>query len=95
MPRKFESHLTMHVNDGRIVEEIGHGLGWKYSQIEGDALMGPKPYCYLTGYDPDGKALLARANDLKRQIEANGVEVLRVKIEEIVYDTKTGVDSLQ
>lgn len=84
----------MRVQDARLVEEIGYGLGWKFSQIDGDALLGAKPYCYLTAYDPDGRTLLARANDAKRQLNANGVDVLRVKVEEIVYDTKTGMDSM-
>lgn len=92
---KFEAHITLPKADRDIVAALGgDGAGWKFSEIDGDALMGAKPYCYLTAYDADGLALLARMRVVSHMLRARGVEVLREKVEQIVYDTKTNVNEL-
>lgn len=93
--RKFECHMTFHVDNAPWVKAAGEANGFKYSQIDGDAKMGPKPWCYLTAYAPTGEALKERMWEVEVLLEAAGVATLRKKIEEIVYDTKTGVDNLR
>jgi hypothetical protein len=91
---KFESHITFHISAAETVKTIGASHGWKYSQIEGDALMGAKPYCYLTGYAPDGRELQQSMNAVVDAVNQQGAMALRTKIEQIVWDTKTGVNEL-
>jgi len=91
---KFEAHITCHVNQADEVKIIGVEFGWKFSCIEGDALMGPKPYCYLTGYSTDKHELYFNVQRLTVTLQRRGVEVLRSKIEQIIFDTKTGIDEL-
>jgi hypothetical protein len=54
--------------------------------------MGKQAYCYLTGFDTDAQALKERMLDISSDLRNAGIEVLREKIEEIIYDTKTGHD---
>ncbi len=91
---KFESHITFHISAADTVKAVGDSYGWKYSQIDGDALMGAKPYCYLTGYAPDGHELHRDMNAVVNAARKQGVQELRTKIEQIVWDTKTGVNDL-
>jgi hypothetical protein len=89
--KKFECHLTFHVDHAAQVRAAGDQYGWKFSQIDGDPLMGAKPFCYLTSYHSDGEELLSRARRISKDLQHPlvKVETLRLKIEEIVFDTKT------
>lgn len=89
---KFEAHITCHIEHAVRVEMFGTLMGWKFSRIDGDALMGAKPYCYLTCYSIQYEILRAEVDAASRNLAQMGVPVLREKIEQIVYDTKTGVD---
>lgn len=91
---KYEAHITCHISDWERVQQFATLTGWKSSRIDGDALLGAKPYCYLTGYNADGHVLLAETVALARNLEQAGAVVLREKVEQIVYDTKTGVNEL-
>jgi hypothetical protein len=90
--RKFEAHITMPREQSVTINTLFAPVkdGWSYSQIDGDPLLGKRPYAYLTAYDPDGVTLLNRMQRLVVILEQAGVEVLRMKIEEIVFDSKTG-----
>jgi hypothetical protein len=90
---KFEAHITMDKVHGSRLKD---GLkGWQYSAIDDDPIMGQKPYCYLTAYDPDALNLKYRMDDVVDILETEmGILALRTKIERIIYDSKTGVDEL-
>lgn len=91
---KFEAHITLDREHRRSVADCGERFGWKFSQFDADPLLGDKPYCYLTRYDTDSKALLVEARRMTMELEAWHLPVLRVKIEEIIFDTKTGVNQI-
>lgn len=91
---KYEAHITCDIENAKHVENIGDAQGWKYSAIHGDALLGKKPYCYLTAYEPDAKHLMDRMELAADYLVEGGVFVYRKKIERIIYDTKTGVDEI-
>lgn len=98
---KFEAHITLdkiHApqlkEDDAPLRTLWPLIGWQYSAIDDDPLMGQKPYCYLTAYDPDAQALLRRMQRVARTLELEGISVLRTKVERIIYDSKTGVDEL-
>jgi hypothetical protein len=94
---KFECHITMSRSDGpaalNVSAEYSHLEGglWKYSQIDGDPVMGQQVFCYLTRYDTSYVRLYSAMKTLVAALPQNGVNVLRQKIELIMYDTKTGV----
>ena len=89
---KYEAHITM---DKVHAPKIKNGIGqWSYSAIDDDPLMGQKPYCYLTAYDPDANHLLEKMNFTTKYLEGEGIPVLRTKIERIIFDSKTGVDEI-
>lgn len=92
--RKFEAHITMRRDQSEIVKGFDGVLGWSFSAIDGDPVMGKQAYCYLTAYGPIGTDLLVKVQTLSNVLRDNGVEVLREKVEEIVYDSKTGHDVL-
>lgn len=97
--RKFEAHLTMDIVNSTLIQAKLWSdqllwVGWKFSKIDGDALMGNKPYCYLTTYDADGNVLLSRCRHAEEILLRYEVPVLRIKVEEILFDTKTGVNNL-
>lgn len=97
MTRKFEAHITMPREDQQIVKActVSRGLGaWSFSVIDGDAIMGQNPYCYLTQYCVDQKEMYAQVKAAVAVLSDEGATVLREKIEEIIYDTKTGHDVL-
>ena len=91
---KFEAHITCKRDDSEKVGQVGKYYEWKFSAFDADPLMGDKPYCYLTNYDPNAQTLLNSMNDVCDELKAIGVEVLRRKIERIIYDTKTGVNEI-
>lgn len=98
---KYEAHITLdkiHApslkEDNTAIRSLHELKGWQYSAIDDDPLMGQKPYCYLTAYDPDPVNLLKRLEDACFVLLAMCVDPLRGKIERIIYDSKTGVDEI-
>lgn len=92
--RKYECHITCQIGHDEMVQTLGELFNFKFSRIDGDALLGRRPFCYLTAYDTDAPTLLTRMKTMASMLEHEKVIVLRQKIEEIIYDTKTGVDTL-
>ena len=91
---KFEAHITCPREASDRVEHFAIP-GWSFSVIDGDPIMGKRAYCYLTCYDTDAQRTKDRVRSMASAIRANGIEVLREKVEQIIYDTKTGVDCVE
>lgn len=94
---KFEAHITCKREDSETVEGFADSVDnfWKFSAIDGDPVMGKRPYCYLTGYDTNPLRLLARLQTVSQCLKKQKVEILREKIEQIIYDTKTNYDCIE
>lgn len=86
----FEAHITCHIRHAIVVEKLSKELHWNFSKIEGDPLLGAKPHCYLTSHAITFLELYGRMKAAVGVCSQEGVEVLREKIELIMYDTKTG-----
>lgn len=91
---KYEAHVTCPREASDEVRKVGELTGWKFSAFDADPIMGDKPFCYLTSYSQDVYRLRAESDALARLLAQHGVQVLREKIERIVFDTKTGVDEI-
>lgn len=87
----YECHITVERQDGPAAEEVAKRLHWKYSQIDGDPVLGKKVFAYLTTHDSDLLRMRDRMNMASGDLRAIGINVIREKIELIVYDTKTKV----
>lgn len=93
---RYEAHLTFDKIHGTEIAKLAESNPpWVFSQITGCPLLGPGTYCYLTGYDKQSPlTLLADMERLGTLCEAQGIPVLRSKIERIVFDSKTGVNEV-
>lgn len=85
----FEAYITYDRLWADQVKVLGAEIGWKFSQTDGDPVMGNRVFCYLTAYDRDANSLLARMNKI---VATCGIPYERTKIEQIVYDSKTNLD---
>lgn len=91
---KFEAHITFDRKFAHFVEAYAPTVGWTYSVIDGDPVMGQKAYCYLTAYDTNPLRLKRRALEIAERLGRIDIQVpaLRTKVEQIMWDSKTGHD---
>lgn len=84
----YECHITVARKDGPVAEILAKEMHWKFSQIDGDPVLGKEVFAYLTTHDNDLLQMQRRMNYAVTALRDQGVEVIREKIELIVYDTK-------
>jgi hypothetical protein len=90
LSKGFEVHITGRLKDKDYLKTIAEQFGWKTSCIAGDPVLGPETHFYLTCYDlVYGKALNKLQLTATAIRDAN-IEVVREKIEFIVYDSRDG-----
>lgn len=87
----YECHVTF-TSDQKYLEQakgLAALIGWKFSKIDGDPVLGEGVKCYLTTHynarksvDRIKRMLNAAHNDL----ENHGFKVLRKKIELVIHD---------
>ena len=97
MNGRHEAHMTFALKDADFVSRLSKGFpAWKFSKIHGCPLMGPDAkYAYLTGYSAEGgDVLLKEMNEMVEKLKVFEVVPLRLKVERIVFDSKTGVNEL-
>lgn len=91
MSLNFECHITCKAKDAQLVAQLGEEVGWKFSQIDGDPVLGKELFCYLTMHKTKFQSIYVNLQAAQTLLSSNGIEVVRSKIELILYDTKTGV----
>ena len=86
----YECHVTFNL------PTTSHGRppisGWKFSAIDGDPVLGAGVKCYLTRQFKASRELADVIDDLEgvaSELRRNGIEVLRTKVELVVYDSKS------
>ncbi len=84
----FEIHVTIDKKDAILAEMLAKEQHWKTSKIDGDPVLGAKPFFYLTTHTSDFKKAYDRMNTMVNDLGANGIFVIREKIELIVHDVK-------
>lgn len=94
----FEAHITYSSRHREWVEK-NHSPDWKFSAIDGDPVLGKEVFCYLTSYDDSAENLLRRMVRERDRLmccvkNEYGPGAVRMKIERIVYDTKTRRDEV-
>lgn len=84
----YEIHITASTKDGETATIVAKQLGWKTSEIARDPLLGEDTFFYLTTHRSHVETSMADMNLCAKILEANGVKVLRMKIEHVIFDTK-------
>lgn len=94
----YECHVTIATPFNKedlkkIVENFPSSPMWKFSCITDDPILGPGKYAYATlNYDPYEPILnheffvIQKSLDLTKVLLQNGYEILRVKVEQTVFD---------
>lgn len=91
----YECHITIKDYKNGIVnkllEETIKEWGWKFSQIEGDPVLGKGLKCYATQHFAGTRnvdEVISIMRNVAYDLELAGFDVVRQKVELIVYDTK-------
>jgi hypothetical protein len=88
----YEAHITM-MGERDQVQLLVEGLGWKFSCIDGDPVLGAGVKCYATHFMNPRRFTRSEAiNDLNivaDKLESMGAIVTRRKIEEVIYDDRS------
>lgn len=92
---KFECHITCNQADGEKASAVATEHHWKTSEIARDPVLGAATFFYLTSHGASYQSIFRRMRTAVAALEAAGVSVVREKIEEIVYDTKTGIGAAE
>lgn len=85
----FEIHLTFDRRLADDVRKLNDALKWKFSQIDGDPVLGNKVFCYLTTHAPDFMSARNALDHAVQWLYEKNVLPLRKKIEVVVYDDRT------
>lgn len=80
------------VGDPEKIEHAVKSVGWKFSKIDGDPSLGDGVKCYATMHYNERKPIddvIREVNDLGDALEAGNIDVVRRKVELVVYDTRS------
>ena len=83
-----ECHITCWVSQAKLAQSVADEDGWKTSEIHRDISLGNDVYFYLTTHHPNLMKMFEKMNATSAKLKAKGVDVVREKIELIIYDTK-------
>lgn len=88
----FELHITMESTDTALTRAYVEGLGWKFSSIEDDIILGPGVKCYATAHLNSIKNTQRDAEDFLesgvKYLSKLPHKVLRKKVELVTYDVR-------
>ena len=84
----FEAHITYDGRDYGDVQTLAKALGWKFSRMIGDPVLGDEEYCYMTKHHENKNQLLAEMGIVVGKSQAVGLRVRRMKIEQDVFDAR-------
>lgn len=87
----FECHITVSTRDAEAATMVALEKHWKTSEIARDPVLGNDTFFYLTSHASDYVDMWERLRSTVESLNFWGVEVLREKIELIMYDTKVKV----
>ena len=86
----FECHITM-VGDYKLIQQLVEATDWSFSAINGDIMYGNGTKCYATRHYNMKKGIdkvLTSLHNVADALAQNGAEVIRRKVEIVLYDSK-------
>ena len=88
--KMYECHITM-VGEAAHLESVVKFFEWHFSKIDGDPVLGKGIKCYATkNYTVVDYTLIEVIQEMERiarGISNQGINIVRTKVEQIVYDT--------
>ena len=91
MSENYECHITMR-GTPEYCKVVTEEIGWKFSSIAGDPVLGDDTFCYATKHFAKTKTLDEVKEQIKKAVEhlekAKYLKVVREKIEYILYDSR-------
>lgn len=97
MKQYFELHLTIEEPSDRkqFVETTVEALGWKFSAIDNDIILGDGVKMYATTHmhrDWSPADAVRHLEHGSAELAKSGVNVIRKKLEQVIYDARKGRD---
>lgn len=90
----YECHITMKGNPVVLKPQV-EVSGWKFSAIDGDIDLGDGVKCYATMHYPArnmAEEVIATVKGYAGAYKFLGIDVLRSKVELVIYDSKQDKD---
>lgn len=87
----YECHITME-GDREKIEQAVNEIGWKFSAIDGDPVMGKGVKCYATIHYNNKVPVAIVINRVAltaRALRKQSINVTREKVELVIYDTRS------
>jgi hypothetical protein len=91
----YELHITMDTVRRDLAEEIVKAIGWKYSCIDGDPVLGKGSKVYATKHFNQKKSeeeVMKELNKAELELAHYYLNPIRKKIELVLFDSKNMVD---
>ena len=91
MKSYYEVHITMKGDPAKI-EPLVNKIGWKFSAIDGDPILGEGIKCYATmffsprRYEQDEVVEIIEL--VAQNLRSKGINVIREKIELVIWDRR-------
>lgn len=91
----YELHITMEAADSTEREKVQlkvEDLGWKFSAIDGDIVLGGGVKLYATKHlnaKLDEPHVVRFLHDVADEIKTAGITVTRRKVERVIYDDRS------
>lgn len=93
--RYYECHITLNESDPEQIQDLENALNrveWRFSKIDGDPVLGKGIKCYGTRHynynlnKPD--AIIQTVENCGMWLKSIGYNVVRTKVEIVIYDNK-------
>lgn len=88
----YECHVTME-GDKSHIEKCVESIGWKFSAIDKDIILGDGVKCYATMHYSKSKyadeQIIAFVEDASYNLASMGCNVIRSKVELVVFDRRS------
>lgn len=91
MTEYYEAHITILEDRPRkLIQDAVEQIKWKFSAIDGDPVLGKRVYCYATKHYPLRIGKDIAVQDLLIAARRLGLNVVRRKIEQVIFDDRFG-----
>jgi hypothetical protein len=87
----YECHITME-GDKAFIEAQVKAIGWTFSAIDKDIILGDGVKCYATHHYNSVKytkeEVISKVTHYAHQLRGNGCRVIREKVELVIHDVR-------
>lgn len=88
----YECHITLESTDKDKTRKAVEVLGWKFSAIDGDPVLGAGVKCYATrhyNHRHQSVSIVSIVNHTASLLHEMGEEITRRKVELVIYDSRS------